>query len=254
MSKSPLSVIVLAYNEEENLPDCLASISFADEIIVIDSDSTDKTAKIAKEYGATVYQRNLNNDYAAQRNFAISKASHEWILMLDSDERVSADLAHEIQVCVEVNKDFCYQLSRENHFKGGVCRHGTLRPDRVERLFKKEGSFYEGIIHERLHSPYPKKILKGKLIHFPYKSWSVHLQKMDKYTTLIAQKYFEKGKQCNFLRDVVIKPLWAFLNMYILRLGFLDGKLGFEFCVLHYTYTLEKYLKLNSLNKHQGRI
>ena len=100
MSKSPLSVIVLAYNEEENLPDCLASISFADEIIVIDSDSTDKTAKIAKEYGATVYQRNLNDDYAAQRNFAISKASHEWILMLDSDERVSADLAHEIQVCV----------------------------------------------------------------------------------------------------------------------------------------------------------
>ena len=140
MLKTPLTIIVLAHNEEDNLPDCLKSASFADEIIVVDSNSSDRTVDIAKSFGAKVLQRDLNNDYGAQRNFAISNATYEWIFMLDSDERITDELAHEIKICVESNRDCTYQVSRENHFIERKVLHGVMRPDRVERLFKKEGS------------------------------------------------------------------------------------------------------------------
>lgn len=254
MTKTPLTVVILAYNEESNIRDCIESASFADEILVIDSLSTDNTAAIAVELGAKVLQRDLNGDYAAQRNFAIENARHKWIFMLDADERISKPLSDEIKICVASDFNKCYTVSRENHFVQGKVLHGVLRPDRVERLFIKEGSFYEGVVHERLHSPYDKKLLKGRLIHFPYKSFEAHMNKMNRYTTLLAQKYHEKGKKCCFIRDILIKPVWAFFKMYFIHRGFLDGRLGFEFCLLHYFYTLEKYLKLNSLNKYQGRI
>lgn len=111
MPKTPLTIIVLAHNEEDNLPDCLKSASFADEIIVVDSNSTDRTVDIAKSFGAKVLQRDLNNDYGAQRNFAISNATYEWIFMLDSDERITDELAHEIKICVESNSDCTCQVS-----------------------------------------------------------------------------------------------------------------------------------------------
>ncbi len=253
MNKLPLSVIILTHNEEDNIKDCIESALFADEILVLNNDSTDKTVEIAQSLGAKVIERALNNDFSAQRNFGIKEAKHDWILMLDADERITEELAHSIKICVEVNKDICYQVSRENHFVQGKVLHGDLRPDNVERLFKKEGSFYEGIIHERLHSPYPKQKLKGRLIHFPYKTWEIHLDKLNRYSTLVAKKYHSQDKKCSFT-DILIKPAWAFIKMYFIHAGFLDGKLGLEFCILHYFYTMEKYLKLYSLNHNKGRI
>ncbi|SFS79824.1 Glycosyltransferase involved in cell wall bisynthesis [Succinivibrio dextrinosolvens] len=253
MYKLPLTVIILTRNEEDNIKDCIESALFADEILVLNDDSQDRTVEIAESLGAKVIKRELANDYSAQRNFGIQNAKHNWIFMLDADERITEELAHDIKICVEVNKDICYQISRENHFIQGKVLHGVLRPDNVERLFKKEGSFYEGIIHERLHSPYQKQKLKGRLIHFPYKTWEAHLEKANRYTSLLAKKYHEQGKKCSFA-SILLKPVWAFIKMYFIHGGFLDGKLGFEFCAAHYFYTMEKYLKLYSLNKYKGRI
>ncbi len=254
MEKLPISVVVMAYNEEENIKDCLSSATFADEILLIDSGSQDKTDEIALKFGARILQRPLNNDYAAQRNFAIKNAKHEWIMMLDADERITEELASEIKQLVLENKNACALISRENHFKAGKVLHGVLRPDLVERVFKKDGAYYEGCVHERLKTSAPKVELSGKLIHFPYKSWETHLNKMNYYTTLLAQKYYEKGKRSSFISGIILKPLWGFIKMYFIHLGFLDGKLGFEFCALHAFYTMEKYLKLRALHQHNGRI
>ena len=254
MKKIPLTVVVLTYNEQNNIEECLKSAAFAEEILFIDGGSKDLTADIATRLGAKVLFHELNNDYASQRNFGIENASNDWIFMLDADERITKELAQEITSCVENNLDETYRVSRENHFIQGKCLHGTLRPDYVERLFKKNGSCYEGIIHERLKTPYRLKKLRGRLIHYPYYDFESHLNKLNKYTTLLAKKYHEKGKKCYFVRDILIKPAFAFFKMYIIHGGFLDGKLGLEFCLLHYFYTFEKYLKLHSLNKHNGRI
>ena len=162
MKKIPLTVVVLTYNEQKNIEECLNSASFADEILVIDGGSKDETQAIAKKLGAKVLFHELNNDYSAQRNFGIENAKNEWIFMLDADERITDKLAKEIAKCIENNLDETYRVSRENHFVEGKCLHGTLRPDYVERLFKKTGSCYEGIIHERLKTPYslsPNRLL-----------------------------------------------------------------------------------------------
>lgn len=189
MDKLPITVVVMAYNEEENISDCLSSASFADEILVIDSGSQDKTDEIAQSFGARILQRPLNNDYAAQRNFAIKNSTHDWIMMLDADERITRSLATEIRQLVTENSNVCALISRENHFKEGRVLHGVLRPDLVERIFKKEGASYEGCVHERLRTSAPKIKLSGRLIHFPYKNWETHLNKMNYYTTLLARKY-----------------------------------------------------------------
>lgn len=252
--KLPLTVVILARNEADNIEECIKTALFADEILVIENNSTDNTVELARASGATVLFRDLNGDYAAQRNFGIEKAKHEWIFMLDADERITEELKAEIVDAVNKNEDFCYRVSRENHFVQGKVLHGDLRPDRVERLFKKITAHYEGLVHERLHSTSKSRELKGRLIHFPYKSWEIHLDKMNRYSSMVALKYFEKGKKCNFFVDIMIKPYWAFIKVYFIHLGFLDGQLGWNFSVLHYMYTMEKYLKLNSLNKFKGKI
>ena len=254
MDKYPITIVVMAYNEEENIADCLQSANFADEILLIDSGSKDKTDEIALSFGAKILQRPLNNDYAAQRNFAIAHASNEWIMMLDADERITSELASQIKELIVKNENVCAQISRENHFKEGKVLHGVLRPDEVERIFKKEGAQYEGCVHERLKTDAPKVKLSGMLIHFPYKSWEAHLNKMNTYTTLLAKKYYERGKDSSFISGIIIKPVWGFIKMYFIHRGFLDGKLGLEFCILHAFYTMEKYLKLRSLHRYNGRI
>ncbi len=249
-----LSVIILARNEALNIVDCISSASFADEILVIENNSTDKTVELATAHGAKVIKRNLDGDYSAQRNFAIDMAQNDWIFMLDADERITPLLKEEIIEAVTKNENRCYQVSRENHFVDGKVLHGDLRPDHVERLFKKGYAHYEGLIHERLHTTSEIVRLRGRLIHFPYRSWEIHLQKINTYSSMVAEKYHKNGKKCSFCVDILIKPLWAFFKVYFIHRGFLDGKLGLEFCILHYFYTIEKYLKLDSLNRKNGRI
>lgn len=250
----PISVIILARNEEERLADCLHSCSFAQEIIVIDDFSTDQTLSIAQSHGCRVFQRALDGDFAAQRMFGLSKATQPWVLFIDADERVSEQLQAEIIEVVQANQPVSCDIQRENHFVSGKATHGIMRPDWVLRLMPKAGTCVQGKVHETILSDAPRMRLHGRLVHFPYRDWDHYWSKFDAYTKLSAQKYHENHRQCHFFSDIVLRPLWAFFKIYVLNLGFLDGRLGWIFSVNHYFYTMTKYVRLYTLQKTNGKL
>lgn len=250
----PLSVVIIAKNEAHNIVDCIKSCFFAKEIIVVDDFSTDETVEIAKSLGADVVSRALNGDWGAQKTFGIALATQPWILLLDADERVSELLAKQIIQKVEQNKPIAYWIKRQNKFHFNRATHGILRPDDVLRLMPKEGTYVDGYVHETVISPYPTEKLKGDLFHYTYDNWEQYFNKFNKYTTLSAQKYLESGKKCHFLRDIMLRPFWAFLKVYFIQGGFLDGKMGWILSVNHYFYTMNKYVKLYTLQKSKGKL
>ena len=254
MDKVDLTVIVLARNEEERIAECLQSCAFAKELLVIDDGSTDQTVPIAVACGAKVLQRSMNGDWGAQQTFGINSASCAWIFFIDADERVTPTLAENIIQCVQKNEKKCYWIQRENHFQNIKATHGIMRPDWVARLMPKEGSYVEGRVHPKIVTPYPNETISGRMIHFPYRDWDAYFRKFDKYTSLSAQKYLDSGRHSSFLRDIVLRPLWAFIKVYFLNLSFLDGKAGWIFSVNHYFYTMMKYVKLYTLEKYKGRL
>lgn len=243
-----LSVIIIAKNEAENISDCLASVAFADEIIVVDDNSTDDTARLAKNAGATVYQRAMEGGFAGQQNFAIEKAQGDWLLLLDCDERITAELAREIQAVMKV-ASCTYYIRRLNHFAKRRVRFGTLRVDKVCRLLPNKGVYLEGLVHPKVMHDFAEKTLKQPMLHFTYASWTQYYKKFEQYTRLSAQKYAEQGRRVNVLRDFLLRPLWAFIKMYVIHAGFLDGKIGWILAVNHYHYTLAKYVRLYAIQR-----
>jgi len=249
-----LSVLILAKNEERNIGDCIKSCRFADDILIIDDGSTDRTQEIAEKLGARVIYHSMNGDWGAQQTFAIQQAKYPWIFFIDADERCTPELAEEITKTVEKNEQYAYWIKRKNKFKNNVASHGSLRPDYVCRLMPAKGSYVEGEVHPAIITPYENKKLKAHMYHFTYDNWEQHLNKINKYTTLAAEKYKHQGKEVSFFRDVVLRPLWAFFKEYIIDLGFLDGKIGWVFAVAHYYYTTMKYAKLYYLYKDDGHL
>ena len=249
-----LSAIILTRNEAANIRDCIDSVGFADEILVIDDGSADATVEIARRCGATVLPRKMNGNWAEQRNFAISQAHCDQVLFLDADERIPPALAGEIQSALNKTPQVCLAMRRENHFAEGPITHGILRPDRVVRIFPRAKGSYVGRVHEKLVCDLPVTTLRNRLIHFPYRDWSHYWRKFDAYTESSAKKYLESGKRFCFVRDILLRPIWAFIKIYFLNLGFLDGRLGWIFSVNHYCYTMNKYVRLYALQKHDGRI
>ena len=249
-----ITAIILTHNEETNIADCIRSVGFADEILVIDDSSTDATVDIATAEGARVIHRPMNGNWGEQRNYALSQISCDIAFFLDADERVTTKLSNEIQQNLALNQECCLAMRRENHFSEGAITHGILRPDLVTRIFPKNKGHYEGMVHEKLICSLPVVTLKEKLIHFPYSDWSHYWKKFDKYTDNSAKKYFESGRTCSFWRDIFFRPLWAFVKIYVFNLGFLDGKMGWIFSINHYCYTMNKYVRLYSLQKHEGKI
>ena len=163
-----VSVIILARNEEHNIHDCIESVQFADEVLVIDDFSTDDTVKIAKEMGARVVQHAMNGDWGAQQTFGIEQATSDWILFLDADERISEPLAKEIQAIVVNEPNKAYWIQRRNKFHHNHATHGVLRPDYVLRLMPKEGSYVEGYVHPAIITPYPTEKLQHPMYHYTY--------------------------------------------------------------------------------------
>ena len=249
-----ITAIILARNEEQHIVDCIKSIQCTNEILVIDDGSTDRTVELAESLGAVVIPHPLNNDWSQQRRFGISQASYDWILFIDADERVSPELNKEILKAVNSGEKKAYWLSRHSLFRHNKASHGTMRPDKVLRLMPKEGATVEGFVHEAFISPFPKSTLKGKLYHYTYDNWHQYFNKFNNYTTLAAKKYKENGKSCSFVKDILIRPSWAFFKVYILDRGFLDGKMGFILSVNHYFYTMIKYVKLYYLLKSNGKL
>lgn len=249
-----VTVLILAKNEERNMKECLETVRFAEEVIVIDDFSNDKTKEIAESMGAKVVQRSMNGDWGEQQTFAIQQAKHEWIFFLDADERVTAPLAEAIRKIVEKNEKYAYWIKRHNQFRYYQATHGSFRPDDVCRLLPKEGTSVVGFVHPAFVYSYEDRYIKEYILHHTYDNWEQYMNKVNRYTTLAAEKYKSNGKQVSFIKDILLRPIWSFFKIYILNLGFLDGKLGFIFSVNHYNYTLMKYTKLYYLYKSGGKL
>ena len=246
------SVLVLARNEEKNIQACLESCShFADEIIVIDDFSTDKTLEIARNCGAKVIQRSLNGDWGAQQTFAINQATKDWLFFIDADERCTPELSAEITPIIKTKEYAAYWVKRLNFFNHKRVKHGMLSPDWVMRLLPREGTKVEGYVHQTMIFHAPEKKLKNSMFHYTYETWDQIERKMQKYSPLSARKYFDEGRKSNFIFDISIRPLFAFIKMYILKLGFLDGTIGLALSINYANYTLSKYFKLYELNSRQ---
>ena len=250
--KIPLCVIIPTRNEEVNISDCIDSCSFAEEIIIIDDFSTDRTVEIAKSkpLNIQIVQRALNGDFGSQYTFGLEFASQPWVLFIDADERVSEDLKKSICQAIALQTPHRYWIQRTNFYKHHPMRHGVLRPDWVARLMPRDGALVKGLVHQEFLSPHSDAKLAGHLFHNPYRSWEHYFGKFTKYTDLSAEKYFSSGKRCSFVRDIVLRPLWAFFKINILNRGFLDGRYGWIFSVYHYFYTMTKYVKLYDLQEN----
>ena len=184
-----LTVIILAKNEEQHMKDCIASAQFADEVLLIDDGSTDKTVEIAESMGARVVHHAMNGDWSQQRRFAVEEARSEWIFFLDADERISPELQREVQDVLAKNEKKAYWIERSNVFHHNKATHGVLRPDYVLRFMPKEGTNIEGFVHETISSTYPEAKLHGKMYHYTYDNWHQYFNKFNNYTTLAAKKY-----------------------------------------------------------------
>lgn len=248
MNNIHLSVLLLAKNEEKHIQAAIKSVAFADEIIVIDDFSDDQTKTLASQAGATVYQRQMAGDFAAQQNFAISKARGTWLLFLDCDERITPALATEIQTALKGDAK-AYQIKRLNHFAGNIQRHGVLRPDWVTRLVPNQKVAFTGLVHQRLVHPFVTEKLKAPMLHYTYASWQAYFKKFEHYTRLAAIQIAKDKQRVCFFYDILLRPIWAFLKMYVWHLGFLDGKLGFLLCFNHLFYTQSKYVRARAYLK-----
>jgi ADP-heptose:LPS heptosyltransferase len=247
-NKVPVSALIITYNEAENIRSAIHNLDFAAEIIVIDSFSTDQTTAIASSHNNVKVVQHAFENYAAQRNFAISLAKNNWILFLDADERISAELKDEIMEVVSQEESFsAYFFHRTFMFKNKKLLFSGWQTDKIFRLFKKDKANYasQKIVHEKLIVNGRIGKLKNKLIHFSYKDYNSYKQKMIHYGKLKAQEEFNKGTQPNFFH-FYIRPLYQFLYQYMIRLGILDGKKGIIICYLN---ALSVFIRFQELKK-----
>ena len=248
---SRLAVIILTKNEEANIEGAIASASFADEILVIDSGSSDRTQELAEQNGAKVISNPMDETgFAGQRNFALTQTEAEWVLYLDADERLNDELALEIQNHIAMNSTSAAEIMRLNVVMGQIMYHGVYRPDYCQRLFKRDDVYWESVVHEHAVTSAPLVRLKTPMKHLCLVNWNQYVSKLDRYTTLMAEEMKMRGKKTNIM-NMHSHALFAFLKMYCLKGGFLDGKMGFILCQFHYFYTLMKYVKLYDLYKRE---
>ena len=250
--KSTLSVAIITLNEEANLERTLKSISFADEIIIVDAGSTDRTAEIASAHNAQFFNVHFFREpwrgFGSQKNFALSKCTGDWLLSLDADEEVSPELATAIGALLDsMPPHAAYFLSRRNLFLGRWLRRGGYYPDPKLRLVRRDSAlFEERTVHETMKFTAGTGTLAGDLLHHAYPTLHVYLEHMDRYSSLGAKAYLEKHPRMglfSFLTGVLINPAATFIYNYILRLGFLDGREGLLLHLYHSCYVSWKYAK-----------
>jgi glycosyltransferase involved in cell wall biosynthesis len=246
--RTTLSVAIITLNEEANLPRTLASIAWADEIVVVDSGSTDGTREIAESHRARVITETWRG-FAAQKNFALSLCTSDWVLSLDADEAVSPELAASIRRATEAPPAHtAYSLPRRNFFLGRWIRHGGYSPDAKLRLFPRgQGAFQETPVHETAVFAGKVEMLDGDLLHDAYPTLASYLDHMQRYSTLGAGIAVARGRTgrglLSFLNGVLLNPLATFLYDYVLRAGFLDGREGLLLHLYHSAYVSWKYAK-----------
>jgi glycosyltransferase involved in cell wall biosynthesis len=242
---TPLTGLIIAKDEEQHLPDCLESVAFCDEVLVIDSGSTDRTRELAAAAGARVLLRAPWPGFAAQRNKGFEEARHDWVLFLDADERISPALRAEVQALRARGFDKAgYRVPRVAHYLGRWVRGTDWYPDWQLRLFdRRRGRCPQALVHESVHVDGSVGRLRGELQHLPYSDVADHVRTIDDYTTLWSQQAFESGRRTS-VAELVLLPAFALLRNYVLRGGLLYGRAGLTISILNSYYTFLKFAKL----------
>lgn len=254
MRSHPLSVCIITYNEEGNIRDCLESVRWADEIVVVDSKSRDGTVEIVREFTSRVRVRDFPG-HVEQKNFCLEQASHEWVLCLDADERVSPDLRDEIEAALsrrEVGADG-FTAPRKTFYMGRWIRHGGWYPDTKLRLFRKERGRWGGENpHDRVFLDGKEARFSGEILHYTYRDLGHHLEVINLFSRISAREKRSRGVKHPALR-LFIHPPAKFLKAYCFKAGFLDGVPGFMVAVMGAYSVFVKYAKLWELSRGEGR-
>ena len=238
-----LSAIIITKNEAANIADCLDSLAFCDERIVVDGGSSDDTARIAQAKGAQVVAAPDWQGFGPQKNLALSQAKGDWVLSIDADERVSAALAEEIKQAMAEGRADGYEMPRRSSFCGRFMRFSGWYPDYVLRLFRRgKAHFSNAAVHERVICAGKVARLSEPLLHFPVTRLEDALSRMDRYSTAGADMLVESGRRVSFMSGI-LHGLWTFLRTYFFRAGFLDGREGFLLAVANAEGTYYRYMK-----------
>ena len=244
--RSTVACIVITKNEERNIAGCLASARWADELIVVDAESADRTVELARASGAKVFVQPWPG-FGLQKNFGMAQASSDWILILDADERVTEDLRDEVRACLgrwQLGAPLAYRIPRRNFFYGAWVRRAGVYPDYQVRLFRRGCAQYNDVaVHENLLVEGEIGTLTGHLDHYTERRIQDHFKKFGLYTTLAAQEKAKKIRTVSWV-DLIFRPLVVFGKTYLLKQGFRDGVQGLIVCVFASMYTFVKYAKL----------
>ncbi len=249
-----ISACIITLNEAGRLADCLASLAFCDEVVVVDSGSSDGTEALATALGARVLQRPFDG-FRSQKQFAVEQARHDWVLCLDADERIDPTL----RAAIEAARDggFAdaagYRFARLSEYFGRFLRHGNAYPDRVLRLFDRRRGGWRGTreIHEAASVDGSVVTLPGDVIHYPYRSLEQQLAKTQRYARMMAEHDFARGKRASLVK-LVLSPAWRFWRGYVLRAGFLDGWHGLVYAYVRANYVRQKTVMLWLLQNGQA--
>ena len=239
---TPISAIIITRNEERHIAEAISSLACCDEILVVDSESTDRTCEIAERCGARVIVHAWEG-FARQKNFGAAQARHDWILSLDADERLSIELANNIQEWKRSSGETSSRsMPRIASYMGAWIRHSGWYPDRKIRLFNRNTARWSGdSVHEKLESDVPVERFQGDILHFPFRDWNDHLQRIDRYTRMSSEAAQRSGKRANPLMLIAGPPI-TFVRTFFLRLGFLDGWRG-----VMIAYAAARYIYLREL-------
>ena len=244
-----ITAIIPTFNEQERIRNSLKSAQFADEVIVIDSFSTDDTISIVKKSNAILLQRKFDN-FSKQKNYAIQQASHDWIVWIDADEVLTKDLQQEIKSAIEnPNENVGYYIYRIFFFKGKKMSFTGTQNDKLIRLFNRKYCHYEGIVHEKIIANGKLGVLKNKILHYSYISFDRYIVKLNQHSALKAQELYDKGLIITPFH-LIIKPIARFIKHYFIKLGIFDGFYGFVISFALSYGVLVRYIKLWNLKQN----
>jgi glycosyltransferase involved in cell wall biosynthesis len=245
-----LSIIIITKNAAAHIKACLTSVAWCDEIIVVDCGSSDNTVALCRSFTEKVYITDDWPGFGPQKNRALAKATGDWVLSIDADERVTPALQQEIKPAISQTSVTAFRIPRQSRYCGQWIKHSGWTPDYVIRLFKRDcGRFSDDLVHEKVQVLQGDiGTLKSPLLHYSFNSLEEVLEKVNRYSTANAQMAYAKGKKSS-LKKAIFHGLWAFVRTYVLRAGFLDGRVGFMLAVSNAEGTYYRYLKLMYLQE-----
>lgn len=242
-----ISIVVLTHNDEKRIVDCLESLNFADELIIVDDNSSDRTVELSQRFTKKIFVRPLNNNFANQRNFAFNLVHNQWVLFIDSDEFVSEKMKEEIQKKIKLNDIDGFYVKRYDYMWGKKILHGEAGNVRLLRLAKKDSGKWKGRVHEKWKVLGNTAELSSPLIHVPHQTVKEFVDDINEYSTVRTYELYEEGKEVNFF-SIIFYPVAKFVQNYIVRRGYIDGIPGFLYAAMMSFHSFLVRAKLFLLN------